>query len=220
MTSFTARLLDQVSRSDSGKLLKDYLSDNVIDGRKPRSGRLFEKFQEAENKPFEVTTSDLLAVTQLSMKIGGYRNSDSISESAVIKLFDTKFQKKISKSLAKIKTTWRLETISPDDFEIFNDGIGKLWPILRDEVGLKKVATYKLMTRKRPHLCPIRDSFAEQVLGHQKNWYSSWYGAFQPEIGVVAKLQTLRKNCPAARHLSLLRVADIIIWERQKRQQP
>ena len=45
MTNFTARLLDQVSRSDSGKLLKDYLSDDNIDGLEPRSGRLFEKFQ-------------------------------------------------------------------------------------------------------------------------------------------------------------------------------
>jgi hypothetical protein len=208
MSKFEDNLYYEITEKSSAKLLDSYL--------KNRSGRYFELFRPHEKKPNEITMSDLLAVTQLSMKIGGYQDSDSIPESAVIKLFDTKFQKKISKSLAKIKTTWRLETISPDDFEIFNDGIDKLWPILRDDVGLKKVATYKLMARKRPHLCPIRDSFAEKVLGHQKNWYSSWYGAFQPEIGVVAELQTLRKNCPAARHLSLLRVADIIIWERQK----
>jgi len=208
MSKFEDNLYYEITEKSSAKLLDSYL--------KNRSGRYFELFRPHEKKPNEITMSDLLAVTQLSMKIGGYQDSDSIPESAVIKLFDTKFQKKISKSLAKIKTTWRLETISPDDFEIFNDGIDKLWPILRDDVGLKKVATYKLMARKRPHLCPIRDSFAEKVLGHQKNWYSSWYGAFQPEIGAVAELQTLRKNCPAARHLSLLRVADIIIWERQK----
>lgn len=208
MSKFEDNLYYEVTEKSSAKLLESYL--------KNRSGRYFELFRPHEKKPNEITMSDLLAVTQLSMKIGGYQNSDSIPESAVIKLFDTKFQKKISKSLAKIKTTWRLETISPDDFEIFNDGIDKLWPILRDDVGLKKVATYKLMARKRPHLCPIRDSFAEKVLGHQKNWYLSWYSAFQPEIGVVAELQTLRKNCQSARHLSLLRVADIIIWERQK----
>ena len=71
MTDFAKRLLEQVSKEDSGELLKDYLSDDVIDCREPRSGRLFEKFQEAENKPFEVTPSDLLSITQLSMRIGG-----------------------------------------------------------------------------------------------------------------------------------------------------
>ena len=212
MSKFEDNLYYEITEKSSAKLLDSYL--------KNRSGRYFELFRPHEKKPNEITPSDLLAVTQLSMKIGGYQNGDSIPESAVIKLFDTKCQKKISISLAKIKTTWRLETISPKDLEIFNNEIDKLWPILRDEVGLKRVATYKLMARKRPHLCPIRDSFAEKVLGHQKNWYTSWYRAFQPEIGVVAELQTLRKNCLAARHLSLLRVADIIIWERQKRPQP
>ena len=212
MSKFEDNLYDAITEKSSAKLLDSYL--------KNRSGRYFEMFRPHEKKPNEVTPSDLLAVSQLSMKIGGYQKSDSIPESAVIKLFETKFQEKISISLAKIKTTWRLETISPKDLEIFNNEIDKLWPILRDEVGLKRVATYKLMARKRPHLCPIRDSFAEKVLGHQKNWYTSWYSAFQPEIGVVAELKTLQKNCPAARHLSLLRVADIIIWERQKRPQP
>jgi len=208
MSKFEDNLYDEITEKSSAKLLDSYL--------KNRSGRYFELFRPHEEKPNEITPSDLLAVTQLSMRIGGYQNSDSIPESAVIKLFDTKCQKKISISLAKIKTTWRLETISPKDLEIFNNEIDKLWPILRDEVGLKRVATYKLMARKRPHLCPIRDSFAEKVLGHQKNWYTSWYRAFQPEIGVVAELKKLRKGSEAARHLSLLRVADIIIWERQK----
>ena len=208
MSKFADNLYDAITEKNSAKLLKDYLSK--------RSGRYFELFQPHENKPNEITPSDLLAVSQLSMKIGGYQKGDSIPDSAVIKLFNKELQKKVSKSLAKIKTNWRLETISPKDLKVFNDEIAKLWPILRDEVGLKRVATYKLMARKLPHLCPIRDSFAEKVLGHQKNWYTSWYSAFQPEIGVVAELKKLRKDCPAARYLSLLRVADIIIWERQK----
>ena len=208
MSKFADNLYDAITEKNSSKLLNDYLTK--------RSGRYFELFRPHENKPNEITPSDLLAVSQLSMKIGGYQKGDSIPDSAVIKLFNSELQKKVSKSLTKIKSNWRLETISPKDLKVFNDEIAKLWPILRDEVGLKRVATYKLMARKRPHLCPIRDSFAEKVLGHQKNWYTSWYSAFQPEIGVVAELKKLQKNCLAARHLSLLRVADIIIWERQK----
>jgi hypothetical protein len=212
MTSFTARLLDQVSRSDSGKLLKDYLSDNVIDGREPRSGRLFEKFQEAENKPFEVTPSDLLSITQLSMRIGG---PQSISDVGVVNLFRDENLTAISQHLKKIDPNLTLEKMSLKEFENFRIISIELFELLT-QIGFKDVAKYKLLARKRPNVCPIRDKFVRQALGNPKGWYRSWFEAFQPEIGVVAELQTLRKNCPAARHLSLLRVADIIIWERQK----
>jgi hypothetical protein len=213
MTSFNARLLDQVSRSDSGKLLKDYLSDNVIDGREPRSGRLFEKFQEAENKPFEVTPSDLLSITQLSMRIGG---PQSISDVGVVNLFRDENLTAISQHLKKIDPNLTLEKMSLNEFENFRIISIELFELLT-QIGFKDVAKYKLLARKRPNVCPIRDKFVRQALGNPKGWYRSWFEAFQPEIGVVAELQTLRKNCPAARHLSLLRVADIIIWERQKR---
>ena len=208
MSKFADNLYDAITEKDSAKLLNDYLTK--------RSGRYFELFRPHEKKPNEITPSDLLAVSQLSMKIGGYQKRDSIPESAVIKLFDRKFQKKIFTPLAKIKPIWRLETISPKDLEIFNNEIGKLWPILRDEVGLKRVATYKLMARKRPHLCPIRDRFAVKALGRPENWYLGWQDAFKENQEIVKKLNDLRSKNQKATHLSLLRVADIIIWERQK----
>jgi len=208
MSKFANNLYDAITEKNSAKLLNDYLTK--------RSGRYFELFRPHEKKPNEITPSDLLAVSQLSMKIGGYQIRDSIPESAVIKLFDKKFQKKIFTPLAKIKPIWRLETISPKDLEIFNNEIGKLWPILRDEVGLKLVATYKLMARKRPHLCPIRDSIAVKVLGRPENWYLGWQDAFNENQEIVEKLNDLRSKNQKASHLSLLRVADIIIWERQK----
>ena len=208
MSKFSDRLIEQIHMEDSAELLNDYLTK--------RSGRNFELFQRKDNKPNEVTPSDLLAVSQLSMKIGGYQERDSIPESAVIKLFDKDPQKRLSRSLAKIKTNWRLETIQFKDLESFNNEIEKLWSILRDEVGLKRVATYKLMARKRPHLCPIRDSFAEKVLGRPENWFLSWQDAFKENQEIVKKLNDLRSKNQKANHLSLLRVADIIIWERQK----
>ncbi len=207
MSIFADNLYDAITAKNSAKLFNDYLTK--------RSGRYFELFQPHENKPNEITPSDLLAVSQLSMKIGGYQKGDSIPDSAVIKLFKKELQKKVSISLAKIKTNWRLETISPKDLKVFNDEISKLWPILRDEVGLKKVATFKLLARKRPHMCPIRDSFAERALGKPKDWYASWQDAFSQEPKVISKLEKLRDGHSGAKHLSLLRVADIIIWERQ-----
>ena len=216
MTNFTARLLDQVSRSDSGKLLKDYLSDDNIDGLEPRSGRLFEKFQEAENKPFEVTPSDLLSITQLSMRIGG---PQSISDVGVVNLFRDENRTAISQHLKKIDPNLTLEKMSLNEFENFRIISIELFELLT-QIGFKDVAKYKLLARKRPNVCPIRDKFVRQALGNPKGWYRSWFEAFQPQFHIVAELKTLRKNCPAARHLSLLRVADIIIWERQKRPQP
>lgn len=213
MTNFTARLLDQVSRSDSGKLLKDYLSDDKIDGLEPRSGRLFEKFQEAENKPFEVTPSDLLSITQLSMRIGG---PQSISDVGVVNLFRDENRTAISQHLKKIDPNLTLEKMSLNEFENFRIISIELFELLT-QIGFKDVAKYKLLARKRPNVCPIRDKFVRQALGNPKGWYRSWFEAFQPQFHIVAKLKELRVETPAAHNLSLLRVADIIIWERQKR---
>ena len=215
MTDFAKRLLEQVSKEDSGELLKDYLSDDVIDGREPRSGRLFEKFQEAENKPFEVTPSDLLSITQLSMRIGG---PQSISDIGVANLFRDENLTAITNQLKKIDPDLTLEKISQDEFENFRISSIELFELLT-QIGFKDVAKYKLLARKRPNVCPIRDKFVRQALGSPKGWYRNWFDAFQPQFHIVAKLKELRDETPSAHHLSLLRVADIIIWERQKRPQ-
>ena len=212
MTDFAKRLLEQVSKEDSGELLKDYLSDDVIDGREPRSGRLFEKFQEAENKPFEVTPSDLLSITQLSMRIGG---PQSISDVGVANLFRDENLTAITNQLKKIDPDLTLEKMSLDEFENFRNSSIELFELLT-QIGFKDVAKYKLLARKRPNVCPIRDKFVRQALGSPKGWYRNWFDSFQPQVGVIDKLEDLRKNNPVAQHLSLLRVADAIIWERQK----
>ena len=215
MTDFAKRLLEQVSKEDSGELLMDYLSDDVINGREPRSGRLFEKFQEAENKPFEVTPSDLLSITQLSMRIGG---PQSISDVGVANLFRDENLTAITNQLKKIDPDLTLEKMSQDKFENFRISSIELFELLT-QIGFKDVAKYKLLARKRPNVCPIRDKFVRQALGSPKGWYRNWFDSFQPQVGVIDKLEDLRKHNPAAHHLSLLRVADIIIWERQKRPQ-
>ena len=98
MSKFEDNLYDAITEKNSAKLLNDYLTK--------RSGRYFELFKPHEKKPNEITPSDLLAVSQLSMKIGGYQKGDSIPDSAVIKLFNKELQKKVSKSLTKIKSTF------------------------------------------------------------------------------------------------------------------
>ena len=209
METFSDRLLKQVSMSDSSILLENYL--------KGRSGRHFDTFQTDQNKPNEITPADLLAVCQLSMKIGGYGKRDSISEFAVIKLFEQDVKSKISQSLAMIEPSWRLENISSTDLEKFNASIAEIWQVLKEQVGLKTVARYKLLARKRPNLCPIRDSFSEEALGKPSEWYWSWQEAFSSNQAIIDALENLRsENDGGATHLSLLRIADIVIWERIK----
>lgn len=104
------------------------------------------------------------------------------------------------------------------EFEDFRNVSIDLFELLSD-IGFKDVAKYKLLARKRPNVCPIRDKFVRIALGNPKGWYRSWFDAFQPQVGVTNKLEKLRTENSAAHHLSLLRVADIIIWERQKRPQ-
>jgi hypothetical protein len=84
-----------------------------------------------------------------------------------------------------------------------------------------QVATYKLMARKRPRLFPIADSRTVDVLGRQEDWWRSWYRALTNRPEIVEELQAIRveaaKNVPAVRGVSLLRIADIALWNSSPR---
>lgn len=76
----------------------------------------------------------------------------------------------------------------------------------------KRVATSKLLARKRPHLFPIRDSRTVDKLGRPANWWVAWWEALYNDPQIVDDLSRLRQRSGAT-HLSLLRVADIVPWK-------
>lgn len=93
-----------------------------------------------------------------------------------------------------------------------------LYEILRQEISLPRVATHKLLARKRPQLFPIRDSVVEEALGlsgQNDPWWRPWWMALSTDDALVCHLHDIR-HLAGTPQLSLLRVADIVIWLRQR----
>lgn len=94
----------------------------------------------------------------------------------------------------------------------------ELWNRL-GERGLDRltVARHKLLARKRPHLLPIYDRVALKVLSApERTWWEPWWKALAQNPDIVERLEELRREVDVASHLSLLRVADIVIWMRNR----
>lgn len=77
----------------------------------------------------------------------------------------------------------------------------------------RKVATSKLMARKRPSLIPVRDKRLSKVLTSANDWWETWWRAMRSSNGIPNRLQEIRTEAGYP-ELPLLRVADIVIWKR------
>lgn len=160
-----------------------------------------------------ITPGDLVAVTFLSMEISR-RTSSGITPQMACAIEDLAAE--ITGHLRGVPSDRELHTLSSDEF---NRWLGKnspgerLWRILREGLRFHRVATYKLLARKRPHLMPIRDSAADRALGKGQLWWRPWWEALSSSPVTVHRLMELRSEVGLP-ELSLLRVADIVIWMR------
>lgn len=90
----------------------------------------------------------------------------------------------------------------------------ELYDLLRQRISFPRVATHKLLARKRPLLLPIRDTVVEQALGlgdPKDEWWRPWWIALSTDEALVLHLREIRQLA-GAQYLSLLRIADIVIW--------
>lgn len=77
---------------------------------------------------------------------------------------------------------------------------------------MPRVATHKLLARKRPHLIPIRDSVVETaLLPGVDEWWRPWWATLSDRPDLVVQLEELRAAAEAGDR-SLLRLADIAVW--------
>jgi hypothetical protein len=199
--------------------LKSYFG---VSERPPFDGSYFEFYEFDSDNANVIVASDLVAVTFLSMEIK--RESKSgISTANAISL--QKNSQKIAEILSEIPTDRELHLLSEAEYSrlVGKDSLGtKLWDLLRDRengIGMHRVATYKLIARKRPHLYPIKDSRTAKILGNQNDWWKSWYETLIENPEIVAELERLRgelsEDVPIAKGISLLRIADIALWQKK-----
>lgn len=195
------------------KYLATYLNGDPESETLPFVGRHFDELSIPDENPNEITASDIVAVSFLSV---------SIPPAAAWALLHSR----------KNKLTEILSEITPDlaiddpncDYGVFdeNSSLQQLWTTLRrnasgDRWGMGPVLTSKLMARKRPHLVPIQDSIVlAELHATDRDFWRMWWQAMQlTDSGhrpVRYYARKLRDSVPAAHELSLLRVLDIVIW--------
>jgi hypothetical protein len=225
--SFVHLLSEHVDDVNAGRYLTDYLSSDTA----AYTGRAFDTYGRdrralsQDGTPTDanvVTGDDLIALTMLSIEIRGNTTSGVSPEAAIE--FDRR-QEDIRELLGKIPLDTELHSCSEEkarDLLLGKDSLGhRLWDLFlqilsegqpRGKTTQKKVATFKLLARKRPHLFAIRDGDTSRMLGHPDKWWQYWWQALQESNHLVMKLESFRQQVPDAETLSLLRIADIIIW--------
>lgn len=164
----------------------------------------------ADPVPNSFSDADFVAVTMLSMSISWTRRR-GITPRRILSL--RQMEEKTAALLGDVDARKELHTLTHDEYvKVFgpNGTVRELFNLLASELKLGEVAAHKLLARKRPRLVPIRDSKAEKVLGRPDSWWQSWHEAVRtPEV--MATLKFLN-GLPGNAHLSLLRVADIVVW--------
>jgi hypothetical protein len=210
-------LSDDSSHDKNLVRLKNYFG---VDNETTHDGSYFESYEFDSKYENQIVSADLVAVTFLSMEMKR-KSKSGISTAHAIAIESR--SEEIKEILSEIPSGKELHTLSSSEFDqlIGEDSLGeKLWNLLRDKekgVGMHRVATYKLIARKRPHLYPIRDSRTTKILGDQKNWWTCWYQALVDVPEIVDELKNLRsdisKDVSKAKDVSLLRIADIALWQ-------
>ncbi|OBK45600.1 DUF6308 family protein [Mycobacterium kubicae] len=176
------------------------------------TGAAFDTY--GRNDPIAITPDDLIAVTMLSIQVNE-NSTSAIRPSAILDLQARAGD--IEMLLTRLPSNRDLHTLTQEEFDTWlgSDSPGEaLYKLMRQQISLPRVATHKLLARKRPLLLPIRDTVVEQALdlsGRDDDWWRPWWGALSTDDALVQRLAGIREQAGTP-YLSLLRVADIVIW--------
>ena len=209
MPDFEQLLAEALKGPHCPELIRTYLDNNT--------GGHFETYATCRSDPFNITGDDLVAVTMLSMEIKA-KTGSGISPASALRIEQR--QPTINALLTRLPVHAKLHELAEDEANALllahDSPAWTLWEELlealkADDPDKKRVAVSKLLARKRPNLLPIRDNSVLELLGSPEDWWSSWWSALHGNPAIVARLKELRKAADAP-HLSLLRVADIVLW--------
>ena len=174
------------------------------------TGAAFDTY--GHNDPAAITGDDLIAVSILSIQIRD-KSTSALRPTSILAL--DSLAGRITDLLGRLPADRELHTLGESEFErwLGADSPGdELYWLLRQQAAIPRVAVYKLLARKRLTLLPIRDTVVEKALGQTAApWWRPWWETLAGDPDIVAHLDRIRQASGAG-HLSLLRVADIVIW--------
>ncbi|WP_308203640.1 DUF6308 family protein [Gordonia rubripertincta] len=117
-----------------------------------------------------------------------------------------------------------LRAIGPDrDLADEPGPLDKTWPAwqlenqLRTVSGVGLTIATKLIARKRPRLYPIWDTVVVEVLGTRSSHLVPIHATLSQDAALRQRLQQARADVGLPRHVSELRILDVIAWMQGKR---
>lgn len=191
-----------------GRRFADYFGSDV-----PYAGASFESYRPSGAD--SIDPSDLIALTFLSIGFS-LKSKSGVTPHAALRL--ERRRDDIAGLLKELPVDVAIEKLDEAGFEeLLGTGShgDQLFELLRQEVGLPRVATYKLLARKRPALIPIRDTVVERALDQKPTdaWWRPWWFAMTTGSAIAELIDEIRWSGPSEAHnLSTLRTADIAIW--------
>lgn len=209
---FSTRLLPAKSGAHANPLTLPYFT-----------GSRFESFRQQPGTENEITASDLLSLSLLSVPIKADATLIVIEER----------RSRITELLQELPTDKDLGEL---DEETFCSMLGaerkagsaspgqELWDLLRGNgldgrIGMGPVRVSKLLARKRPRLLPIYDTLVATAfdLRDSLGYWKEFHSIMRPEVGLADRLSRIRTEAGVVESdTSLLRVMDILVWHAQK----
>ncbi|WP_104116838.1 DUF6308 family protein [Arthrobacter sp. B1805] len=209
-------ILDAKHIDEAAELVRRYY--RPIEGNTtPRTGTRFDDWAgggdhtEVANR---ITADDLVAVSFLSVEIKGR---------AAIGLLE-KHAGEVTDLLRQIPVDVDLWDADIKELNAPGNPADELWHLLRGREygrwGIGPTRASKLMARKRPRLIPIYDSVVRPLMGLQQSGgqWSAWYSALTDGTNLPGRLEVIREQAnasedmPPLKHISMLRVMDIVLW--------
>ena len=175
-------------------------------------GSWFDRLADHDH-PYSITARDIVAVSTLEVSIPPQTAIWLLGEGTGL----------VTALLEMIPPSW---TIWQPDADLTREGAAwQLWNVLdcnwwppgHSDPGMGTTRISKLMAAKRPNLVPIQDSYVCAGIFANKqprNYWQPWQVLHRSVEGTTLRqhADSIREEAGVGKHLSVLRVIDIIIW--------
>jgi hypothetical protein len=176
------------------------------------TGRHFERVGgggDRADRAYRVTGEDLVAVQTLSV---------TVPPETSVQLLEGPLGLAVGRHLRDIPTSMGL--LDPESGDHLADGspADLCWRLLVGEAapGVGATIAGKLLARKRPRLIPVYDDVVRCALGHPSSFWMSLHRALSANPVLLGALRSLATHAP--RHVSPLRVMDVVVWMAHRRE--